>query len=119
MSPKPLVLGACRDRRSMNSGTKAVARRLGGIRGTLSRPSALLFSGRPAAQASAPGPAPSPPTRPGWSTGSTPSGPRTVAATLVGWCPQVFADHWAIHLARTGTFYHQSMYPILGCQGQP
>jgi uncharacterized protein YkwD len=25
----------------------------------------------------------------------------------------VFANNWASHLARTNTFYHQSMYPIL------
>jgi uncharacterized protein YkwD len=31
-------------------------------------------------------------------------------------CPDYFAERWAPYLARTGYFYHQSMYPILrGC----
>jgi len=31
-------------------------------------------------------------------------------------CPDKYAERWASYLARTGTFYHQSMYPILsGC----
>jgi uncharacterized protein YkwD len=30
------------------------------------------------------------------------------------YCPTWFAAHWAWHLASTWTFYHQSMYPILG-----
>jgi uncharacterized protein YkwD len=29
------------------------------------------------------------------------------------YCPLWFSSHWAHHLADTGTFYHQSMYPIL------
>jgi len=29
------------------------------------------------------------------------------------YCPTWFAARWAYHLASTGTFYHQSMYPIL------
>jgi len=38
---------------------------------------------------------------------------RLVAAA----CPDVYAEKWAYHLARTGSFYHQSMYPILrGCR---
>jgi uncharacterized protein YkwD len=33
------------------------------------------------------------------------------------YCPDRYAESWASHLARTGTFYHQSMYPILrGCK---
>jgi len=28
-------------------------------------------------------------------------------------CPTWYAAHWSYHLAVTGTFYHQSMYPIL------
>lgn len=32
-------------------------------------------------------------------------------------CPDIYAERWAAYLARTGTFYHQSMYPILsGCK---
>jgi uncharacterized protein YkwD len=32
-------------------------------------------------------------------------------------CPDYFAERWAPYLARTWTFYHQSMDPILrGCQ---
>jgi len=31
-------------------------------------------------------------------------------------CPDRYAEPWAAHLARTGRFYHQSMYTILrGC----
>jgi uncharacterized protein YkwD len=31
-------------------------------------------------------------------------------------CPDYYAERWAPYLARTGLFYHQSMYPILrGC----
>jgi len=31
-------------------------------------------------------------------------------------CPDRYAEKWAAYLARTGRFYHQSMYPILrGC----
>ena len=102
----------------MNTGPKTVARRLGGIVVTLLALGPAVLGAAPAAQAAAPGPA-------------------TVAAYQArvvywinnqraaygrgrlswGWCPQVFADNWAIHLARTGTFYHQSMYPILRCQG--
>ncbi len=32
-------------------------------------------------------------------------------------CPDWYAERWATHLARTWTFYHQSMYTILsGCR---
>jgi len=32
-------------------------------------------------------------------------------------CPDVYAERWAAYLARSGAFYHQSMYPILrGCR---
>ena len=32
-------------------------------------------------------------------------------------CPDVYAERWGAYLARTGRFYHQSMYPILrGCR---
>jgi uncharacterized protein YkwD len=38
---------------------------------------------------------------------------RLVAAS----CPDYYAERWGAYLARTGTFYHQSMYPILrGCK---
>jgi len=31
-------------------------------------------------------------------------------------CPDRYAERWAAYLARSGRFYHQSMYPILrGC----
>lgn len=31
-------------------------------------------------------------------------------------CPDLYAERWGAYLARTGLFYHQSMYPILrGC----
>ena len=30
-----------------------------------------------------------------------------------GSCADVYAERWGAYLARTGTFYHQSMYPIL------
>ena len=34
-------------------------------------------------------------------------------------CPDRYAEPWAAHLARTGTFYHQSMYTILrGCRAR-
>jgi uncharacterized protein YkwD len=38
---------------------------------------------------------------------------RLVAAS----CPDYYAERWSAYLARTRTFYHQSMYPILrGCK---
>ncbi|MBC7559571.1 MAG: CAP domain-containing protein [Dermatophilaceae bacterium] len=34
-------------------------------------------------------------------------------------CPDTYAERWGAYLARTGRFYHQSMYPILaGCRAQ-
>ena len=36
---------------------------------------------------------------------------------FAGSCADVYAERWGAYLARTGTFYHQSMYPILrGCR---
>ena len=34
-----------------------------------------------------------------------------------GSCADVYAERWGAYLARTGTFYHQSMYTILRCGG--
>jgi uncharacterized protein YkwD len=38
------------------------------------------------------------------------------AKLAANWCPDYYAEHWDAYLARTWTFYHQSMYKILtGC----
>src|ERR1019366_751387 len=99
----------------MRSGPKALARRLGGVLVTLLALGPAVIVATPAAQAST-------------------ASPAIVAAYQArvvywinnqraaygrgglswAWGPQGFADNWAIHLASTGTFYHQSMYTILG-----
>jgi len=38
------------------------------------------------------------------------------AKLAANWCPDYYAERWDAYLARTWTFYHQSMYKILtGC----
>src|SRR5665811_2212189 len=38
------------------------------------------------------------------------------AKLAANWCPDYYAERWDAYLARTWTFYHQSMYTVLrGC----
>jgi uncharacterized protein YkwD len=102
----------------MRSRPKALARRLGGVVVTLLALGPAVIVAAPAAQAST----------------ASPDMVAAYQARVVywinnqraaygrgglswAWCPQIFADNWAIYLASTGTFYHQSMYTILQCGG--
>jgi len=102
----------------MRSRPKALARRLGGVVVTLLALGPAVIVAAPAAQASTASPAMVAAYQARvvyWINNQRAAYRR--GGLSWAWCPQVFADNWAIHLASTGTFYHQSMYTILRCGG--
>jgi len=98
----------------MKSGPKARARRLGGVMVMLLAAGPAVIAVAPSAEAYVPSLA----TRAAYQARVIQQINAVRASNRRGGlsfsnCPARFATNWSTYLARTGAFYHQSMYPIL------